>query len=107
MEWALVVAAFVIGLLLGYVGRTLLSRNGNSASSSKLAEQAKLELSQYKQEVNDHVEEHHRQLAELTQTISKLSSQWNDSSAIIAPQNSNKPLAAAEMAASTLEDKPV
>lgn len=83
MEWALTFAAFVIGSVFGYVGHSVLSRNSKDKSQNKQLEQTQLELSQYKQEVSDHCDEHDKQLAELTSLISKVNQKWHTSASIL------------------------
>lgn len=77
MEWPLIIATFVLGILLGYVGRTIIARNNDSNGKGKVLEQTKLELSQHKQEVTDHFELHHKQLAELTEQLNKVNKHGN------------------------------
>ena len=93
MEWPLVLATLVLGILLGYVGRTIIARNSESNGKGKVLEQTKLELSQHKQEVTDHFEVHHKQLAELTEQLNKINKQWNEAANILAPKSKVKPLA--------------
>lgn len=93
MEWPLVIATFVLGILLGYVGRTIIARNSESNGKGKAFEQTKLEFSQHKQEVTDHFELHHQQLAELTEQLNKVNKQWNEAANTLAPKNTVKPLA--------------
>ncbi|EDQ01935.1 ZapG family protein [Shewanella benthica] len=93
MEWPLVIAAFVLGILLGYVGRTIIARNSESNGKGKAHEQTRLELSQHKQEVTDHFELHHTQLAELTEQLNKVNKQWNEAANTLAPKSTAKPLA--------------
>lgn len=92
MEWPLIIATFILGLVLGYVGRTILSRSGEVQGQDKLLEQTKLELSQYKQEVTDHFEEHHQHLNALTEQLNKVNKQWNEVASTLAPQSSLNPL---------------
>ncbi|MBE7214082.1 YhcB family protein [Shewanella benthica] len=93
MEWPLVIATFVLGILLGYVGRTIIARNSESNGKGKAHEQTKLELSQHKQEVTDHFELHHKQLAELAEQLNKINKQWNEAANTLAPKSTAKPLA--------------
>ena len=93
MEWPLVIATFVLGILLGYVGRTIIARNSEPNGKGKAFEQTKLELSQHKQEVTDHFELHHKQLAELTEQLNKVNKQWNEAANTLAPKSTAKPLA--------------
>ncbi len=83
MEWALTFAAFVIGSVFGYVGHSVLSRNSKDKSQNKQLEQTQLELSQYKQEVSDHCDDHDKQLAELTNLITKVNQKWHTSASIL------------------------
>lgn len=92
MEWALVVAAFILGLALGYVARTVFARKGEAQANSKQLEQTRLELSQHKQEVHDHFDEQHAQLIALTEQLNKFNQQWNDSASTLCPTSSNKKL---------------
>ncbi|WP_299790833.1 ZapG family protein [uncultured Shewanella sp.] len=92
MEWPLVIATFVLGIVLGYVGRTIVARNHESTSKGKALEQTRLELSQHKQEVTDHFEGHYKQLAELTEQLNKVNKQWNEAANTLAPKNKAKPL---------------
>lgn len=91
MEWPLIIATFVLGILLGYVGRTIIARNNDSNGKGKVLEQTKLELSQHKQEVTDHFELHHKQLAELTEQLNKVNKQWNEAANTLAPKSKVKP----------------
>lgn len=93
MEWPLVVATFVLGLVLGYVIRSIFAKNHESNGKDKVLEQTRLELSQHKQEVTDHFEDHYQQLAELTEQLNKVNKQWNEAATTLAPKNSVKPLA--------------
>ena len=93
MEWPLVIATFVLGILLGYVGRTIIARNSESNGKGKAHEQTKLELSQHKQEVTDHFELHHKQLAELAEQLNKVNKQWNEAANTLAPKSTATPLA--------------
>ncbi|CAM3418504.1 ZapG family protein [Shewanella violacea] len=93
MEWPLIIASLVLGILLGYVGHTILARNSESDGKGKAHEQTKLELSQHKQEVTDHFELHHKQLAELTEQLNKVNKQWNEAANSLAPKSKAKPLA--------------
>ncbi|ABZ78226.1 protein of unknown function DUF1043 [Shewanella halifaxensis HAW-EB4] len=79
MEWALTLAAFVIGGVFGYVGHTLLAKNNRHKNNNEQLEQTQLELSQYKQEVSDHFDDHYKQLAELTAQLNRVNQQWNAS----------------------------
>lgn len=83
MEWALTFAAFVIGSVFGYVGHSVLSRNSKDKSQNKQLEQTQLELSQYKQEVSDHCDDHDKQLAELTNLITKVNQKWSTSASVL------------------------
>ncbi|WP_076415850.1 ZapG family protein [Shewanella sp. UCD-KL12] len=93
MGWPLVFATFILGIVLGYVGRTVISRNQDASHKGKALEQTKLELSQHKQEVTDHFEVHHKQLTEVTEQLSKMNKQWNDAASTLAPKSKVKPLA--------------
>lgn len=93
MEWPLVVATFVLGIVLGYVIRSIFAKNNDSNGKDKVLEQTRLELSQHKQEVTDHFEDHYQQLAELTEQLNKVNKQWNEAANTLAPNNSVKPLA--------------
>ncbi|NRD75492.1 DUF1043 family protein [Shewanella sp. VB17] len=93
MEWPLVVATFVLGVVLGYVIRSISARNNESNNRDKVLEQTSLELSQHKQEVTDHFEVHYQQLSELTEQLNKVNRQWNEAANMLAPKNSVKPLA--------------
>ena len=93
MGWPLVVATFLLGMVLGYVVRTIYAKSHGSNSKDKALEQTRLELSQYKQEVTDHFEVHYQQLAELTDQLNKLNKQWNEAANTLAPKSSAKPLA--------------
>ncbi|MDC9571451.1 ZapG family protein, partial [Pseudoalteromonas sp. GABNB9D] len=93
MEWPLVVATFVLGIVLGYVIRTIFAKNHESNDKDEALEQTRLELSQHKQEVTDHFEDHYQQLAELTEQLNKVNKKWNEAANTLAPKNSLKPLA--------------
>lgn len=93
MEWPLVVATFVLGIVLGYVIRSIFAKNHESNGKDEVLEQTRLELSQHKQEVTDHFEDHYQQLAELTEQINKVNKQWNEAANTLAPKNNVKPLA--------------
>lgn len=103
MEWPLVIATFILGIVLGYVGRTIISKNHESNGKGKALEQTKLELSQHKQEVTDHFELHHKQLAELTEQLSKINTQWNEATNTLAPKSKAKPLPSLKTQESTQE----
>ncbi|WP_394204393.1 ZapG family protein [Shewanella waksmanii] len=92
MEWALVIAAFILGLALGYVARTIFARKGEAQASSKQLEQTRLELSQHKQEVHDHFDEQYAQLSALTEQLNKFNQRWNESSTTLSPNGNNKKL---------------
>lgn len=92
MEWPLVIATFVLGIVLGYVGRTIVARNNESTSKDKVLEQTRLELSQHKQEVTDHFEGHYKQLAELTEQLNRVNKQWNEAANTLAPASKAKAL---------------
>ena len=83
MEWALTFAAFVIGSVFGYVAHSVLSKNSKDKSQNKQLEQTQLELSQYKQEVSDHCDDHNKQLAELTSLINKVNQKWHTSANVL------------------------
>ncbi|WOT04672.1 ZapG family protein [Shewanella youngdeokensis] len=89
MEWALTFAAFIIGSVFGYVGHSVVTRNNKDKSQNKQLEQTQLELSQYKQEVSDHVDDHYKQLTELTHLLNKVNVQWSASATSITATNSN------------------
>ncbi|GGI69940.1 hypothetical protein GCM10007978_04850 [Shewanella hanedai] len=93
MEWPLVVATFILGIVLGYVIRSIFAKNTESNGKDEVLEQTRLELSQHKQEVTDHFEDHYQQLAELTEQLNKVNKQWNEAANTLAPKNSLKPLA--------------
>ncbi|MFT5236066.1 MAG: uncharacterized membrane-anchored protein YhcB (DUF1043 family) [Shewanella sp.] len=93
MEWPLVVATFVLGIVLGYVIRSIFAKNHESNGKDEVLEQTRLELSQHKQEVTDHFEDHYQQLAELTEQLNKVNKQWNEAANTLAPKSSVKPLA--------------
>lgn len=78
MDWALTFAAFVVGVVLGYVGRTVLSRNNDNRESENLVQQAQLELSQYKQEVADLYVENGKELQSLTEQLNRVNRAWNE-----------------------------
>lgn len=90
MEWALTLAAFVIGGVFGYVGHTLLTKNSRHKSNNEQLEQTQLELSQYKQEVSDHFDDHYKQLAELTAQLNRVNQQWNASAALFTTPATDK-----------------
>ncbi len=92
MEWPLVIATFVLGIVLGYVGRTIVARNNESTSKEKVLEQTRLELGQHKQEVTDHFEGHYKQLAELTEQLNRVNRQWNEAANTLAPKSKTKAL---------------
>jgi len=92
MEWPLIIATFVLGLVLGYVGRTLVARSQDLSNKGKALEQTRFELSQHKQEVTDHFELHYNQLHELTEQLNRVNKQWNEAANTLAPKNSTKPL---------------
>ncbi|GLS83384.1 YhcB family protein [Paraferrimonas haliotis] len=77
MDWALVIAAFIVGCVGGYVARSLMSKTG-SESSSQL-DQARFALEQQKQEVSDHFDQTHEILEQITDQINRLNSHWNES----------------------------
>ncbi len=78
MDWPLIFAAFIIGIILGYIGRSLLSRNQNCQQTNDELEQAKLELSQYKQDVSDSISQHRKLLVSLNEQIDKVNEHWNE-----------------------------
>ncbi|GIU19261.1 MULTISPECIES: ZapG family protein [unclassified Shewanella] len=92
MEWALTFAAFVIGGVFGYVGHTLLAKNNRHKSNNEQLEQTQLELSQYKQEVSDHFDDHYKQLAELTAQLNRVNQQWNASASLFTSPITDKQL---------------
>ncbi|QDF66014.1 DUF1043 family protein [Shewanella sp. SNU WT4] len=77
MEFALLLAAFVMGIVIGAVGRPLLFRATHTQDNQKQLEHVTLELTQYRQEVSDRFVEHYQQLASLTEQINKLNANWN------------------------------
>ncbi|MBV7316170.1 ZapG family protein [Shewanella sp. NIFS-20-20] len=77
MELALLLAAFVMGICVGALGRQLLSKTPNAQQSQKQVEQATLELNQYRQEVSDQFVEHNQLLAGLSEQINKLNIHWD------------------------------
>ncbi|MEZ9197611.1 ZapG family protein [Shewanella sp. 10N.286.54.B9] len=101
MEWALTFAAFVIGSVFGYVGHSVLSRNSKDKSQNKQLEQTQLEFSQYKQEVSDHCDDHDKQLAELTNLITKVNQKWHTSANVLTAVPADKPHTDAESAESS------
>lgn len=78
MDWPLILAAFVIGLILGYVGRTLLNRNQDCKHTNEELEQSKLELSQHKQDVADSFSQQKKLLSSLNEQMNKVNQHWND-----------------------------
>ncbi|WP_299805817.1 DUF1043 family protein [uncultured Shewanella sp.] len=92
MEWALTFAAFVIGGVFGYVGHTLLAKNNRHKNNNEQLEQTQLELSQYKQEVSDHFDDHYKQLAELTAQLNRVNQQWNASASLFTSPVTDKQL---------------
>ncbi|MGS0680427.1 ZapG family protein [Shewanella sp. 125m-7] len=105
MEWALTLAAFVIGGVFGYVGHTLLAKNNRHKCNNEQLEQTQLEMSQYKQEVSDHFDEQHKQLAELTAQLNRVNQQWNASATLFTSPITEKQLAELTIKpASKLED---
>lgn len=90
MSWAISAATFILGSVLGYFARSLLNRHNDNHEND--AEQAKLELSQYKQEVADNLILHHQQLSQLTEQINRLNQHWNESSTTLNSENETKPL---------------
>ncbi len=92
MEWALTFAAFVIGGVFGYVGHTLMTKNNRHKNNNEQLEQTQLELSQYKQEVSDHFDDHYKQLAELTAQLNRVNQQWNASASLFTSPATDKQL---------------
>ncbi len=92
MEWALTLAAFIIGGVFGYVSHTLLAKNNNHKSNNEQLEQTQLELGQYKQEVSDHFDDQYKQLAELTAQLNKVNQQWNASAPVFTSPVTEKQL---------------
>ncbi|MCK8046768.1 YhcB family protein [Shewanella sp. 1CM18E] len=92
MEWALTLAAFVIGGVFGYVSHTLLAKNNHHKSNNQQLEQTQLELSQYKQEVSDHFDDHYKQLAELSAQLNKVNQQWNNAAPLFTSPITDKKL---------------
>lgn len=109
MDWTLALAAFVFGLVLGYVARTLIARNESSEDFEKAAEQATLELSQYKQSVADLYEEQGQQLALLSEQLDRVNRQWNESVRHLHIEGAPKPLPQLipEAIAPSVEEKPL
>ncbi|MCL1048690.1 YhcB family protein [Shewanella abyssi] len=93
MEWALTFAAFVIGGVFGYVGHSVLTRRHQDKNQKQQLEQTQLELSQYKQEVVDHFDEHHKQLTELTNLVNKVNQQWHTSASLLTSPTTENHLA--------------
>jgi len=93
MEWALTFAAFVIGSVFGYVGHTVLARKNKDKNQKEQLEQTQFELSQYKQEVSDHFDDHYKQLTELTNLVNKVNQQWNTSASLLTSPTTDKHLA--------------
>lgn len=92
MEWPLVFAAFILGLILGYIGKTLVSRGLGKSSKSVAIEQSRMELSQHKQEVSDHLAEQRALLGQLTEQINRLNQHWNQGSQRLAKEEQLSPL---------------
>ena len=92
MEWALPLAAFVIGGVFGYLGHTLLAKNNRHKNNNEQLEQTQLELSQYKQEVSDHFDDHYKQLAELSAQLNRVNQQWNASAKLFTSPATDKQL---------------
>lgn len=97
MDWPLTIAAFIIGLALGYVGRTVFNKKGYKTEQDKAIEQTKYEFSQYKEEVQDHFAMQHQQLNQLSQQLSQLNKQWNEAAGVLDPQENYKPLPTLEL----------
>ncbi|MGI2260531.1 ZapG family protein [Shewanella sp. GXUN23E] len=91
MDWTLALAAFVLGLVLGYVIHTLIVRDDTGKDQQKRAEQAVLELSQYKQSVTDLHQEQGRELAALAAQLEKVNRQWHEASDFLQIQESDLP----------------
>lgn len=79
MSWVITVAALAIGVILGYVIRSMFSRNATNNSRNEELEQTKLEMSQHKQEVADHFDEHYQLLSQLTEQLNRVNQHWNES----------------------------
>ncbi|MCL1148196.1 YhcB family protein [Shewanella marinintestina] len=92
MEWALTLAAFVIGGVFGYVSHTLLAKNTNNKSNNEQLEQTQLEMSQYKQEVSDHFDDQYKQLAELSAQLNRVNQQWNTAAPLFTSPTTEKKL---------------
>ncbi|BCV38062.1 MULTISPECIES: ZapG family protein [Shewanella] len=105
MEWPLVFAAFILGLILGYIGKTLVSRGLSKSSKSVAIERSKMELSQHKQEVSDHLAEQRALLGQLTEQINRLNQHWNQGSQRLAKEEQLAPLPFMQTSISDLDDK--
>ncbi|MCF1439639.1 MAG: DUF1043 domain-containing protein, partial [Shewanella sp.] len=90
-DWTLTLAAFVLGLAFGYVIRTLFVRVDSGKDLEKRADQAVLELSQYKQSVTDLHQEQGRELAALALQLDKVNRQWHEASDFLQIQESDLP----------------
>lgn len=78
MDWTIAIATFLLGGIIGFIIKSFIPQHKNTLDVIKAAEQTKMELSQYKQDVTDCVIAHHQQLMHLTEQINKLNSQWNN-----------------------------
>ncbi|GLP95814.1 YhcB family protein [Paraferrimonas sedimenticola] len=90
MDWALVVAAFVVGSVGGYVARSLLSKSNNDSTGQ--LDQAKFALEQQKQEVSDHFAQTHEILEQITDQVNRLNTYWNESSKNMLGETAEKQL---------------
>ncbi|MCL1038600.1 DUF1043 family protein [Shewanella submarina] len=105
MDWTLALAAFILGLVLGYVARTLIARNDSGKDNEKKAEQAMLELSQYKQSVADLYQEQGEQLSLLAEQVNKVNQQWNESVRHLHLGDESKPLPQLEQESHSAKDE--
>ncbi|BDM65827.1 hypothetical protein NFHSH190041_32790 [Shewanella sp. NFH-SH190041] len=93
MDWTLTLAAFIIGLVLGYVLHSLISRNSGEKVNAKVIEQAQMEMSQYRQEVTDQYAGHLQQLSQLTEQLNRVNQSWNDTANTLQLDGKLPPLA--------------
>ncbi|GAB1079612.1 YhcB family protein [Shewanella algae] len=106
MEWPLVFAAFILGLILGYIGKTLVSRGLGKSSKGAAIERSKMELSQHKQEVSDHLAEQRALLGQLTEQVNRLNQHWNQGSQRLAKEEQLAPLPAMLTSVPDTEERP-
>ncbi|AYV12311.1 MULTISPECIES: ZapG family protein [Shewanella] len=106
MEWPLVFAAFILGLILGYIGKTLVSRGLGKSNKGAAIERSKMELSQHKQEVSDHLAEQRALLGQLTEQINRLNQHWNQGSQRLAKEEQLAPLPAMLTSVPDTEERP-